>query len=219
MLVKTDFDKTVATLRARLHSRMNGNTSSLMAAGQINYAINYGLSPEHIREIAAEMNYDFPTATQLFKLDIREAKIIALLSVADAHTTQLISWLPEVTTPEIAEQAAFHLFYRVDDLPTLLAQGPDQGNYALAVTALAAGRALLKQQQIPAPALTTFINNHIATKDNFTAVEIRGISLLLRQMYRQSINPDLINQIYNNFSTSNNPSKQTIAFELSTEMQ
>lgn len=114
---------------------MNGVTAQSLRDKGVNYHLNWGVSLQHLQEMAAEIKAEAHTpaelselASLLWKENIRECKILAtMLMPADDFPADLaMLWVEQTPTQEIAELAAMHLYqhlpYAKDMALQLIAQ-------------------------------------------------------------------------------------------------
>lgn len=100
---------------------MNGVTSSSMRQKGADYKINWGVSLSHLHEMAQQYDKDEELATELWKENIRECKILAtmLMPLSAMNKEKADEWVNQIHTQEIAELTTFHLFQYIDDATQL----------------------------------------------------------------------------------------------------
>ena len=114
---------------------MNGVTAQSLRDKGVNYHLNWGVSLQHLQEMAAEIKTESHTPAELHELsillwkeNIRECKILAtMLMPADTFPADLaMLWVEQTPTQEIAELAAMNLYqhlpYAKDMALQLIAQ-------------------------------------------------------------------------------------------------
>ena len=114
---------------------MNGVTAQSLRDKGVNYHLNWGVSLQHLQEMAAEIKAEGHTPAEfhelsilLWKENIRECKILAtMLMTADTFPADLaMLWVEQTPTQEVAELAAMHLYqhlpYAKDMALQLIAQ-------------------------------------------------------------------------------------------------
>ena len=114
---------------------MNGVTAQSLRDKGVNYHLNWGVSLQHLQEMAAEIKAEGHTPAEfhelsilLWKENIRECKILAtMLMPADNFPADLaMLWVEQTPTQEVAELAAMHLYqhlpYAKDMALQLIAQ-------------------------------------------------------------------------------------------------
>lgn len=108
-------------IRASFRTRMNGVVSENMRNKGVGYRINWGISLTHLKELAGEYDKNLHVALELWKDNVRESKIMALLLMpADEFTADLAEvWIETMPTQELAEMSAMLLFKDVAYAPQL----------------------------------------------------------------------------------------------------
>ena len=114
---------------------MNGVTAQSLRDKGVNYHLNWGVSLQHLQEMAAEIKAEGHTPAEFHELsillwqeNIRECKILAtMLMPADTFPADLaMLWVEQTPTQEVAELAAMHLYqhlpYAKDMALQLIAQ-------------------------------------------------------------------------------------------------
>lgn len=215
-----DFDNKVLILKKHLKSRMNGKATEQMENGQLDYAQNYGVSLQHIKELAAQLNYSADDCIKFWRLNIREALLIAAICMPTNRATsqEMISWVKYIHTPDMAEQASFFLFWRTTDIDSLIDKLTNiQHEYALSIASFSLGRAIQRSQIVSNKTITkliSFINN----KETLRPSDGRGVSLFLRQIARNSNFYSQVQNTINTLSTQQNNTAQQVAFEVQAEL-
>lgn len=108
-------------IRSRFRTRMNGIVSENMRNKGVGYHVNWGISLMHLKEMALEYQKDIHVALELWKDNVRESKIMALLLMPSDEFTQDLAevWIETMPTQEMAEMAAMLLFCRLPYAPEL----------------------------------------------------------------------------------------------------
>ena len=97
---------------------MNGVTAASMREKGLNYKLIWGISIQHLQEMAAEIIETTPAvedqhklALQVWQEDIRECKILATLVMPHELMSKETAeeWLTSLTTQEMAEWLSFNL--------------------------------------------------------------------------------------------------------------
>ena len=91
---------------------MDGAVAQSMRTKGVGYRLNWGVTLPRLREMADGIGKNYELAIALFKEDVRECKILAtMLMPPDEVLPEVIDiWMEQISTQEIAEQAAFNLF-------------------------------------------------------------------------------------------------------------
>ena len=136
-------------LLSALRKEMNGAVADSMYYYGENYGLNYGVSLPTIRSKAAEFGKDHELAKYLYKQQVRELRLAALhiaepdlIEIADADF-----WAEGVINSEVAEEIAFALIRRLNDIEKFFERWIESGNKFLAHAAMmAAARSELSTQ-------------------------------------------------------------------------
>lgn len=109
----------MASLLSQMRRQMNGAVVGGMRFYGAEYGLNYGVSIPTIRSIArAEVEchgIDHRFARQLYLQQVRELRLAALwMADSDEVLGELAFWAEGVVNSEVAEEAAFALFCRIE---------------------------------------------------------------------------------------------------------
>ena len=104
-------EEIMASLRARVRSRMDGATAAAMRASGVDYAYNFGLSIPQLRDLASELPSRLSLAQKLLSAQLREMRILGLLSFPPETLTysQAISFAKSLETEELLSLFSTHL--------------------------------------------------------------------------------------------------------------
>lgn len=215
------FEHKVNALKQRLKSRMNGKTTEQMQNGQIDYALNYGVSLQHVRELADELDYTPSDCTRLWQLNIREAMLIAAIKMPSekATATEMIQWASIIRTPDMVEQGAFFLFWRAEGLETMIEMllQKTQEPFALAIAFFAAGRALQKKRKINNSIIEQLLSA-VEYSKQLNSITTRGASFLLRQVANTGAYSMRVKDIITTLKSINAQWATQLAFEVECEL-
>lgn len=102
---------TIQEVKQSFRLYMNGVAAQSMREKGLAYKLIWGVSIQHLQEMATEIGEDSALACQLWKEDIRECKILATLIMPKSEMTKELAeeWLDTLTTQEMAEWLAFNL--------------------------------------------------------------------------------------------------------------
>ncbi len=94
---------------------MNGETAESLREKGLQYKICWGVSLQHLQEMAAEYGKDKALAEELWKSRVRECKMLAILTypVKQFSEQTAYSWLSELDSQELAEQLVFQILQNV----------------------------------------------------------------------------------------------------------
>lgn len=107
-----DTKERVREIKKSLRQLMDGQTAQSMRDKGVDYKLNWGASIPMLREKAEEIGKDYDLAIELWKADVRECKILAtMIMPVERMLPEVVDiWMEQMTSQEIAEQAAFNLF-------------------------------------------------------------------------------------------------------------
>ena len=107
-----DVNNTVKTIKQQFFLRMNGETARSMREKGVQYHLNWGISLPDLKKMAENYPKDFNLAIALWKEDIRECKIMALMLMPpEKMLPEIVDiWMEQTTTQELAELSAFYLY-------------------------------------------------------------------------------------------------------------
>lgn len=103
---------------------MNGPGSQSMRDKGLDYKINWGVPLIELKRMAAEYGKNYELAIELWKEDIRECKILAMLIMpAERMDEELVDvWMESAHNQELAELLAFNLLQNVKHAPAIAYQ-------------------------------------------------------------------------------------------------
>ena len=111
-------EEIMASLRARVRSRMDGATAAAMRASGVDYAYNFGLSIPQLRDLASELPSRLSLAQKLLSAQLREMRILGLLSFPAETLTysQAISFAKSLETEELLSLFSTHLLAKNENV-------------------------------------------------------------------------------------------------------
>ncbi|MBP7357774.1 DNA alkylation repair protein [Xylanibacter oryzae] len=100
---------------------MNGVAAQSMREKGIVYKINWGVPLPLLKKQAEEIGPDYDLAIELWKEDIRECKILAIMIMPIDRMLPEITdlWMEQTPTQEIAEVAAMYLYQKLEYAPVI----------------------------------------------------------------------------------------------------
>lgn len=109
-------EEIIKDIRKRCRMAMNGIASASMRGYGLNYKLNFGVSIQKIKEIAARYTSDKELAETLWLDGTRELKILAtLLYPIDEFTIETANrWVTQIPNQEIREQICVNLLQVTD---------------------------------------------------------------------------------------------------------
>ena len=105
-------DQQVKEIKQSFRQMMDGAVAKSMRDKGADYKLNWGATLPRLREEADEIGPNYDLAIALFKENVRECKILATMIMPPNEVLPEVIdiWMEQITTQEIAEQAAFNLF-------------------------------------------------------------------------------------------------------------
>lgn len=100
---------------------MNGVTADSLRDKGMTYKIAWGVSLQHLQEIAAKYGKDFDLAIELWKSEVRECKLLAtMIMPAERMDHELLDvWMESCHTLEVGEMLVFNLLQHTKCAPTV----------------------------------------------------------------------------------------------------
>ena len=107
-----DIQQQVKEVKQSFRQMMDGSIAQSMRNKGVNYKLNWGATLPRLKEKADGIGKNYDLAIALWKENVRECKILAtMIMPPDEVLPEVIDiWMEQITTQEIAEQAAFNLF-------------------------------------------------------------------------------------------------------------
>lgn len=128
---------------------MNGVASTSMRQQGLAYKVNFGLNIQQIKDLAQVYQQSAELATELWKENTRELKILAtLLYPASEFTIEIANkWVAEIPNQEIREQVCFNLFQNLPFAGQIVTEWSNSKNQSIRATGywLSARLLLLKK--------------------------------------------------------------------------
>jgi hypothetical protein len=105
-------EQQVKEIKQSFRQMMDGSVSKSMRDKGVDYKLNWGATLPRLRQKADELGPNYDLAIALWKENVRECKILATMIMPPERVLpEVIDILMEqITSQEIAEQAAFNLF-------------------------------------------------------------------------------------------------------------
>lgn len=118
---KMTTEEAVKKIKQSFRLYMNGVTAQSIRDKGVGYKLAWGVSQQHLREMASEYEKSFSLAVELWKSDVRECKILAtMLMPAEKMPRELVDiWMEQLPSQEMGEQMVFHLLQHVGYAPQL----------------------------------------------------------------------------------------------------
>jgi hypothetical protein len=119
MMSDEDVRAKIREVKQSFRLMMDGAVAKSMRDKGLDYTLNWGATLPRLREMADELGKDYDLAIALWKEDVRECKILATMVMpADRMLSEVCDiWMEQLTSQEIAEQAAFNLWQHLPYAP------------------------------------------------------------------------------------------------------
>ena len=107
-----DIQQQVKEIKQSFRQMMDGVVAKSMRDKGLDYRLNWGATLPRLKEKADGIGKNYDLAIALWKENVRECKILAtMIMPPDEVLPEVIDiWMEQITSQEIAEQAAFNLF-------------------------------------------------------------------------------------------------------------
>ena len=180
--MNSDIRDQVKEIKQSFRQMMDGSVSKSMRDKGIDYKLNWGATLPRLREKADELGPNYDLAIALWKENVRECKILAtMIMPPDKVLPEVIDiWMEQISSQEIAEQAAFNLFqylpYAPEKAYTWMAS--DKPLYQLCGFHILS-RLFMNKQEPNERGINEFIDQAI--------VALQGDSLMVRKAAMSSI--------------------------------
>lgn len=129
-------DELIRNIRTDLRLAMNGVVSSSMRDKGVDYKMNFGVDVPRIKAIAENYEPNATLAQELWKLDVRELKILStMLYPVDEFTEDNANeWANEIPNQEIRENLCRNLLQQLPYADVLVQKWTAHSNEALRLT-------------------------------------------------------------------------------------
>ena len=109
---KQDIGQMMKEIKQSFRQMMDGAVAKSMRDKGADYRLNWGATLPRLRAKADELGPNYDLAIALFKENVRECKILATMMMPPNEVLPEVIdiWMEQITTQEVAEQAAFNLF-------------------------------------------------------------------------------------------------------------
>ena len=233
-------------LKGELRCHMNGTTASIMRnlMGSA-YAKNYGLSIQHIRDIARDVKASdayrltVEEADELWATRWREMMLIGIASMDPQTLSEetVLEWASTIPTPEAAEAMAFLLTGHMPSALKLAHKLLTRNTvYDYALACQTAARAIQKAN-VNTPTVETKENEaaqhteienviRLATQmadgalsTGQTTSNAMALSFLLRQCATHNLGNESVTQFETNAAVSNNAALRSVAADVAAERE
>ena len=126
----------IKNIRTDLRLAMNGVVSSSMRDKGIDYKMNFGVDIPRIKEIAEKYEPSAALAKELWKLDVRELKILStmLYPIDEFKEKNANDWANEIPNQEIRENLCRNLLQELPYADELVQKWSADSNQSLRLT-------------------------------------------------------------------------------------
>lgn len=106
-----ELDDLIREIKRRLRAAMNGILSGSMRQNGVDYRVNFGVDQPRLAEIAAEIPHTYTLAATLWKDDIRELRLLAIMTMPQAEFNEDLAllWIEQLRYAEEAQVLVLHL--------------------------------------------------------------------------------------------------------------
>lgn len=113
----SDIAQQIKDIKHSFRLMMNGVASASMREKGSSYHVNWGASLSMLKDKAKELGSNYELSVALWKENVRECKILAVMIMPkDMMTHDLANlWMEQTNTQEIAELASFYVYQHVAD--------------------------------------------------------------------------------------------------------
>lgn len=106
-----ELDEQIREIKRRLRAAMNGILSGTMRQSGVDYRVNFGVDQPRLADIAAEIPHSYALAATLWKEDIRELRLLAVMTMPCADFDEELAqlWVEQLRYAEEAQVLVLHL--------------------------------------------------------------------------------------------------------------
>ena len=104
-------DDQLREIKRRLRAAMNGVLSGTMRKNGVDYRVNFGVDQPRLAEIATEIPHTYKLAAALWKEDIRELRLLAIMTMPQSDFDEELAmlWMEQLRYAEEAQVLVLHL--------------------------------------------------------------------------------------------------------------
>ena len=105
-------EEQIKEIKQSFRQMMDGAVAKSMRDKGVDYKLNWGATLPRLKAMADEFGKNYDLAIALWKEKVRECKILATMIMPPEQMLPEVTdiWMEQITTQELAEQAAFNLF-------------------------------------------------------------------------------------------------------------
>lgn len=217
--VKLSTNHVVNNIKRAIVLSMNGVAADKMTKNGLIYRKNYGVSIVRLKEIAANYPQSYDLAESLWKMQIRETMLLALMlmPIEKFSIEKAAEWSKEFIRTEIMEQAMLRLYSKLEFAPQLVFEWIDSNSDELKTSACILTTHIY--QQLTKNKTEKIISRCIEISDTGNFTLFRAIAVCLSRLCRIDYEiSKLIQSEITPFKSSKKTSEQYIYSEVSHEI-
>ncbi len=203
-------DDLIRNIRTDLRLAMNGVVSSSMRNKGVDYKMNFGVDVPRLKEIAQKYKSNAALAQELWKLDVRELKILStmLYPVSEFNEANADEWMNEIPNHEIREHLCRNLLQRLTYADELVQKWTADANESVRLTGYWLYVRLMMIQAETSKRINIQLVIEKALADvhaDDTLLRTAATNVLMQVIRRRQEGADYIMEQISKFSTSANP--------------
>lgn len=217
-------DKLIRNIRTDLRLAMNGVVSSSMRDKGMDYKMNFGVDVPRIREIAKKYEPSAALAKELWKLDVRELKILStmLYPVDEFKMENADEWVDEIPNQEIREHLCRNLLQELHYADELVQKWTSDSNQMVRLTGywLYTRLMMIKSDVVKRVDMNPVIERALTdVYSEDVLMHTAALNVLKQVVRRDEKGADSIMNQVSNHSSSNNPLEKEIFDSLQFELK
>ncbi len=214
----------IRNIRTDLRLAMNGVVSSSMRDKGMDYKLNFGVDVPRIKVIAAKYEPNANLAKELWKLDVRELKILStmLYPLDEFKEKNANEWANEIPNQEIRENLCRNLLQELPYADELVQKWVEDSNESLRLTGY---WLYVRLMMIKADVLKRIKTLPVVEKalvdvhSEDSLLSTAALNVLKQVVRRDQAGSDKIMKQIGEFSTSANPKEKEIYDNLQFELK
>ena len=217
-------DDLIRNIRTDLRLAMNGVVSSSMRNKGVDYKMNFGVDVPRLKEIAQKYESNAALAKELWKLDVRELKILStmLYPVSELSEANADEWMNEIPNHEIREHLCRNLLQRLTYADELVQKWTADANESVRLTGYWLYVRLMMIQAETSKRINIQLVIEKALADvhaDDTLLRTAATNVLMQVIRRRQEGADYIMEQISKFSTSANPLEKELYDNLQFEFK
>lgn len=217
-------DDLIRNIRTDLRLAMNGVVSSSMRNKGVDYKMNFGVDVPRLKEIAQKYKSNAALAQELWKLDVRELKILStmLYPVSEFNEANADEWMNQIPNHEIREHLCRNLLQRLTYADELVQKWTADANESVRLTGYWLYVRLMMIQAETSKRINIQLVIEKALADvhaDDTLLRTAATNVLMQVIRRRQEGADYIMEQISKFSTSDNPLEKELYDNLQFEFK